>query len=932
MKRIRKLFILCAVACAMFLASAVLAACGDKPETPEETPASVAVDSMEFDLTYPADVAFQMTLGDAKFSKLVYDGADVASANYAWEGASFLIKADYLSGFAVGDYTFSFVTTINTLALKIKVVENPKNPPTDEELMSDPYYTVDQNGKNEVIEPTDENWEKLKAMRTPLGYGESFTESFGNSFYESRLLPYRDDLFSADHSAAGAFFEMTDDDTKKAVRIYGPTDGEYALEQSWEFVAFRGVRFTEGAEYKVDITYTPRTDGSRFQLCFDDAQNVICNLAGQKDQKTTTSGRFVADTANGYNGTISAWLLVSFGGGSSSEVIEINSITVTRLKASPEITGGTFDGEIKDGYIAEGTLTLDYTVSEPTAEGETIRWVASTERDLSQNVTELKTALSGEAGAKSIEIESSLKGLYIGAYVQPNVDPDEYQTVNAPVFVTENKAIGEVEYKTIDLTGTAAQYTEDFETFGQENITFRNMGADSYIKKAPDGMSGNALYVECDGSTQYQGLRFGGYSLKAESVYRVSFKVMFRGAVPDNWTVKFRPGEAYWDDVQVETSLSGKTTDTVYTVELAPMRLGANTEPYELLMHNYMRGCTVIIDDLTIEKVEPVTLAEVGDKATLDFDGNFDMSAADSNPDLKSASTVVSAGKMSGNYLQISSSATDVVGTTLSGFNMTAGKSYRLTMKLILEGEGGLGGQFLVKFMADDGSYVQDMQYTSGIAANTVVNYVTGVITLEEGKNYTSVDVLNYYAAYPMYIDDVAIEVVETPDSLKAETRLENVGDVVSDDFEGNVRTFGCSSVNPFVEKTDDNSGIGASFGKALRIEFNGSSGVYNIASFTNYILKGAGTYRISFDYKVIEADTVHTYATAVVRLDDAAEGYPNVTQGFWVGAVSESVQQFSYDFTLTGTNDNWKFAVSNWAEDVHAVILLDNLRIEKIA
>ena len=178
------------------------------------------------------------------------------------------------------------------------------------------------------------------------------------------------------------------------------------------------------------------------------------------------------------------------------------------------------------------------------------------------------------------------------------------------------------------------------------------------------------------------------------------------------------------------------------------MRLGNNTEPYELLMHNNMRGCTVVIDDLTIEKVEPVTLAEVGDKATLDFDNDFDMFASDSNPDLKSVSTVVSAGKMSGNYLEISSSATDVVGTRLSGFNLTAGKSYRLTMKLLLEGEGALGGQFLVKFMADDSSYVQDMQYTSGIAANTVVNYVTGVITLEEGKNYTSVDVLNYYAAY----------------------------------------------------------------------------------------------------------------------------------------------------------------------------------------
>ena len=188
-------------------------------------------------------------------------------------------------------------------------------------------------------------------------------------------------------------------------------------------------------------------------------------------------------------------------------------------------------------------------------------------------MTELKTVRSTEAGAKSIEIESSMKGLYIGAYVQPNVDPDEYQTVDIPVFVTEHKAIGEVEYEMIDLTGTAAQYTEDFETFGQENITFRNMGADSYIKKAPDGMSGNALYVDCDGSSQYQGLRFGGYSLKAEAVYRVSFKVMFLGAVPDSWTVKFRPGEAYWNDVQTETVLSDKETNTVYTVELAPHAL-----------------------------------------------------------------------------------------------------------------------------------------------------------------------------------------------------------------------------------------------------------------------------------------------------------------------------------------------------------------------
>ena len=82
--------------------------------------------------------------------------------------------------------------------------------------------------------------------------------------------------------------------------------------------------------------------GPSFRLCFNDTQNVICALAGQKDQMTTTSGRFVANTANGYNGAISAWLLVTFGGGSSSQVIEINSITVTRLESVARYYGRYF--------------------------------------------------------------------------------------------------------------------------------------------------------------------------------------------------------------------------------------------------------------------------------------------------------------------------------------------------------------------------------------------------------------------------------------------------------------------------------------------------------------------------------------------------------------------------------------------------------------
>ena len=934
MKSKLKIVLLLSVVFVMVV-SVCLVACRktDKQETPtEKKPAAVAVSEMEFDLTYPSDIVFQITLNDASFSRLMLGDEEVSDENYVREGSAFTIKADYLSAKAEGEYVFSFVTTINTLMLKVKVVRNPKNPPTNEELMSDPYYTLNQNGVNEIIEPTDENWAKLQEMRRPLDYGESFTETFGNNFYESRLLPYRDELFSTDHALWGANFEMVTDDSKQAVHIFGHKDGEYYLEQSWDHVAFRGVRFTEGAEYKVEIEYTPRTDNARFQLCFNTPQNSLCNLTGTKDVKATTAGRFVADTENGYNGTIAAYLIVSFGGGSSAEEIDINKITVTRLKKAPEITNGRFEAQTDGGFIQTGDITLSYDCDTQLSSGETVLWVASTKKDLSENVVWLKESATTDPEAKILNVTQDLKGMYLAACVTPNADENEYQLVDAPVFVTENKVLGDVEAKTVDLTGEAASFTEDFETVEEENITFRDMGGKTYIKDAPAGMSGKALYVECDGTSQYQGVRFGGYTVKKEGVYRVSFKIMFKGNVADSWTVKFRPGDAYWDDVQTETSVAGKQTDTVYEISLAPMVLGKNDSPYELLMHNYAKNCTVIIDDLTIEKVEPVTLEEIGDRATLDFDSKYEMFAADSNPDLKTTGTVVSSGAegMSGNYLKLAG-ATDVVGTTLSGFEMTAGKSYRLSMKLFVVSDAALGGQFLVKFTATDGSYVQDMQYSSGIANNAIVEFKTSVLTLYEGKIYDRIDVLNYYQGYTMYIDDIVVEVVEKPDSALPAATLEEVGDKIVDDFEGSERSFVCSSMNPEVSKTDDDSGIGTPFGKALKVVFNGSSGAYNNATFTNYTLKAGGTYRVTFDYKVIEADTTSQWAMAVIRWDDGVT-YPEVHQAFWVGSVSETVQQFSFEYQITGESDEWKFCVSNWGSDVHATILLDNLKIEKVA
>ena len=167
--------------------------------------------------------------------------------------------------------------------------------------------------------------------------------------------------------------------------------------------------------------------------------------------------------------------------------------------------------------------------------------------------------------------------------------------------------------------------------------------------------------------------------------------------------------------------------------------------------------------------------------------------------------------------------------------------------------------------------------------------------------------------------------------TLKAATTLANTGDYIADNFEGNERSFAFECANPALSVVTDESGIGESFGKALQVEFKDGQNSYNLATFTNYTLKAGGSYRVTFDYKVLVGDAANQYAVALVRWDDYAAGYPNATQGFWVGAKSTEVQQFDHTFTLTGDSDGWLFSLSNWAANINATILIDNLKIEKV-
>lgn len=737
-----------------------LAACQTKL-TPIKAEATVT--SSEFDKSNPADVVFDITMNDATLIGVTLSGEDIGNIGYSFSAGKVTFKAAYLFSLTIGEKVFMFATNLNSIQLKITIKQTNTTPvaPDNSELMGDPYYNVGQGGVNTIIEPTDENWNNLKAKRAPLAPGEGFTENFGNAFSDSYLLPYKDDSFAPDMlGKSEATFAMVADDSNKAVRMTGIAEGDELYNtQSWAFIAFRGIRFTENAQYNIEITYTPKTPSARFQLCFDTPQNSLINLTGAVDVKTTASGKFTATTSQGYNGNTDSYLIVTFGGGKTSDTIDINKIKVTRLKECPSVANAQINTSVSAGFIAAGEATLSYTTNN--TGNEKISWFISPEKNSLNSRTIIKEGLSDQVGIKSINVTSDMKGQYLGVTIRPDLSEDEYELKTTSIYV-DSKIIDDVEFTNKNLSASGSYIYEDFTGMNTaENITFSTMsGADAFVKAAPSGMSGQALFIDISGQSSYAGAKFDGFELAPSMVYKLSFKVMFKVNVADNLTIKLRPGDEYWNDIQLDFDTSGKAVNTVYNFESAPVKLGDSAN-YKILMHNYVNATTVIIDDMRIEKIEPKVLAKAGDKATLNFDDKHEIFAANSNKDLASDISLVdgTALGMSGNALKITPTKTDVSGVTLSGITIAPNLKYKLSFKLYVVSETDLGGQFLVKFIAADGSAIQDMQYTSSVNKNELTSFKTAAVTLD-GKSYQSIDVLNYYAGYTMYIDDIVLEVL----------------------------------------------------------------------------------------------------------------------------------------------------------------------------
>ena len=197
--------------------------------------------------------------------------------------------------------------------------------PTLEQLLDDESFKVkvgDRKGYDPIEDPS---WEKLLASTKPLEMNESYTEDWSRPLEETRLRPYLR-FFDMPEERPQATYEFVEvEGGKKAVKINcnGAPGG------AQDYVNFRGMRFTAGAQYTVSVTYTTLTAGANYYLGFDHyGVRIAAMPAVELNKSNTVTGEFLVSELYS-NNSISSLTVVADNVEAPSSV-RIDSITIKR--------------------------------------------------------------------------------------------------------------------------------------------------------------------------------------------------------------------------------------------------------------------------------------------------------------------------------------------------------------------------------------------------------------------------------------------------------------------------------------------------------------------------------------------------------------------------------------------------------------------------
>lgn len=852
------------------------------------------------------------------------------------------------------NYSKTTLPVLLVLAMIISMVlgslvnANTQGDITIDTLLNDPLFEVN-NVKWDAVTPyripQNPEWNKLVSSDSPLLVGESYTESFDKSYFETRLRPNTATYYTPDVTP-DAGFTIVDDAGSKSVLMQtnGVSGGVF------DYIEFSGMKFIEGASYTLDVDYTIVTPNRLFKMGFGPNAQVpyFMDLSGtQAGQKVRTSGQFTANTPVGIGADVHAALILMVAGGDDPASIQIDSMTIKRLSSIPEARNAKITGNLQVGQ----TLTLGYTYYQDAGvlEGGTdIVWVTASDKN-GKNLS----VISSSAGIDTLKITSDMAGLYVGCIVTPKTVTPQNNGIGLPTVVMASNAVGTaVSYGDFPIDTIGKSILEDFESISSAgNISFTpDDSVISYITDDPSKtISGSkSLFIDSPGGIK--GGIFKDITFAGGKDYIVSFKYKFIDIAPSNLFVQFRaPSQGYTADTN--QTISAPVVGEVKEFISKRFTFG-NFNDYFMQIFDAYGAYKVVIDELKIECVEkeviipgdPETTADgsvLTDLATINkpYTTNFANNATDLNLFSYNAShfsVIQGLDALYGKSLKLDYTSAGNGGSIYmfgTKGNLAAAGKYRISFDYKLLTDTKPTGLH-TGFTRDAGANQVNSKLTfDGNVKNTIYNYQKEFTIANFNDFYMYMFNLDGSDGSIIVIDNLKIERLEIPPVLTPETisdastldDLANIGAPFTENFTKNAlgNLFSYDPMH-FSIISDAN----AIAGNSVKQDFtNSTSGAIYALSTSGKLIAGE-KYRLTISYKFISDNAPTAFYFGFKS--DVGTDQINIPVDF-TGKVKNTVYTFTTDYTLGNYSDYYLQWFNLFSAD-KSIIILDTLILERLA
>jgi len=472
----------------------------------------------------------------------------------------------------------------STSASDSSTSENPSE--TVEDLLNDPDANgTFTSGTNENRYPDDDLYDLVQEKKRILNVGETYVEDFEKTALETKIFPYRTDLNASYTLASSGNASIA------GKSLYLVSQGEY------QGVYFNGMKFARNSTYQLSFKFKIIVASNDFFLQFRSitggvSSDIYTTIQGMPGEVLTHSTLFNLGDYADYE--------LSLFPRNDRGSIAIDDLTLTRMNSKPRIASAAIQGNLSVGQHL--TYTFDYEDGEndPMLRVDHQWFVALDKNGLNKTII--------EESSDVLTVLSSYIGKFVGVSLAPISTGEGSQTVGNRVDAFGTSRINGVTPDTgnpifLDFNQTFSEdFENDTEVVGNIYFAEGGSGSQSYItQKADQVISGTqSLYFSSEGN--HSALLFSGLTFASRGIYTLSFKYCFLSKGTEFYVQLRSPSTDYSHDKYVGLDLADTTLGMVDSFS-STFRLDGFGD-YVLMMFPSLVGCAVIIDDLTLTRVE----------------------------------------------------------------------------------------------------------------------------------------------------------------------------------------------------------------------------------------------------------------------------------------------------------------------------------------